>query len=321
MSSIRPVVARAPWVTAFQWLFFPVSLVAGVAAFGVVLAKHGPAVQAAMAIPLVVMVALFVAERRLPWDPAWNASHGDVGADLLSIATVAFGVESLFKVAGPLAVIWILSQLGLPAGWHVFPTHWPFWAQCALVIGFIELVKYWFHRLGHESKAWWPLHSVHHAVKRVYLLNGFRIHPLYHILTYVLGYFPCILLGAPTETLLVHTVNLGICGGFQHCNVDLKYGVLSKIFSTNEIHRWHHSTLLAEGNRNYGAILSIFDVIFGTWYHVPGASPARIGMVQEEGYPFNSYLAQLAIPFTYRKRVKYGSSERREVTPPLPEHP
>jgi sterol desaturase/sphingolipid hydroxylase (fatty acid hydroxylase superfamily) len=233
-----------------------------------------------------------------------------VGADLSSIGLVALGVESVLKVAGPAAVVWILARFALPAGARAFPQHWPFWAQCSLVIGFIELVKYWFHRLGHESRFWWPLHSVHHAVKRVYLLNGFRIHPLYHLMTYVLGYFPCILLGAPVETLLVHNVILGICGGFQHCNIDLKYGLLNYVFSTNEIHRWHHSTLKREGNRNYGACLSIFDVLFGTYFNAPGRSPEVIGMFAEQGYPLNSYWKQLAVPFMYRRWVKSEAARR-----------
>jgi ornithine lipid hydroxylase len=291
------------WVKAFQWLFFPVSMITGVAVMGVCLSRGVAVDQAALGIPLFFFALLAIFERLLPWDADWNRGRGDVGADVLSLGTVAFGVETLFKVAGPVAVVWILARFDLPADWHVFPRHWPFWAQCVLVILFIELVKYWFHRMGHETKFWWPLHSVHHAVKRVYLLNGFRIHPLYHILTYLLGYFPCILLGAPAETLLMHTVVLGIAGGFQHCNIHLKFGFLNYIFSTNEIHRWHHSTSTAEGNKNYGAILSIFDVIFGSYYNVPGKSPATIGMFRETGYPINSYWQQLAIPFTYAKRV------------------
>jgi sterol desaturase/sphingolipid hydroxylase (fatty acid hydroxylase superfamily) len=302
--TVTETVTTKPWVTAFQWLFFPVSLATGLAAIGYALGHGLPAEKVALPIPIFFLVLIAIFERILPWDPAWNRSRGDVKADLFSIATVALGLESFFKVGGPLAVIWTLSRLHLPPDWHAFPSHWPFWTQCLLVIGFIEFVKYWFHRMGHETKFWWPLHSVHHAVKRVYLLNGFRIHPLYHLFTYVLGYFPCIVLGAPAETLMVHTVALGICGGFQHCNIHLKYGFLNYIFSTNEIHRWHHSTKLAEGNKNYGAILSIFDVIFGTYYNVPGKSPETIGMVKEQGYPINGYLAQLAIPFTYKRRVK-----------------
>jgi sterol desaturase/sphingolipid hydroxylase (fatty acid hydroxylase superfamily) len=294
-----------PFVTAFQWLFFPVSLVSGLAAMGFALGRGtAVAAQLALGIPIFFMVLIAIAERLLPWDASWNRSRGDVLADLLSLGTVAFGLETLFKVGGPVAVIWILAKLDLPATWTAFPRHWPFWAQCLVVIGFIEFVKYWFHRMGHETKFWWPLHSVHHAVKRVYLLNGFRIHPLYHLLTYILGYFPCILLGAPPETLLVHTAALGIVGAFQHANVHLKFGFLNYVFSTNEIHRWHHSTRVEEGNKNYGAILSIFDVIFGSYYNVPGKSPEVIGMVHEEGYPIHDYFAQLAIPFTYRRRVK-----------------
>lgn len=276
----------------FQWLFFPVSLVAGVAAIGCALHYQVAPATAAMAIPIFFLVLLALCERILPYEPDWNRGRGDLAADLMSIGLVALGLENVLRVCS----VWALSAL--PAAWHVFPRHAPFWAQCALVIGFIELVKYWFHRMGHESKLWWPLHSVHHAVERVYLLNGFRIHPLYHLLTYLLGYLPCILLGAPPETLLVHTVILGICGGFQHCNVDLRFGLLNYVFSTNEIHRWHHSTRLSEGNRNYGAILSIFDVLFGTWYNVPGSRPARIGMADEEGYPMHDYLRQLLVPFT-----------------------
>ncbi len=310
MQTVSIAPDRAPtrvWTRAFQWLFFPLSLLGGVAAIGHALTRGVSAAEAsrlALVIPAVVLVLIAIFERILPFDAAWNRARGDVTADLLSLATAALGLETLFKVAGPLLVIAILSALHLPASWHVFPRHWPLWQQCLLVVAFIELVKYWFHRMGHETKAWWPLHSVHHAVKRVYLLNGFRIHPLYHVLTYVLGYFPCILLGAPAETLLVHTVALGICGGFQHCNIDLKYGFLNYVFSTNEIHRWHHSTKAEEGNKNYGAILSIYDVLFGTYFNVPGAAPAEIGMVEEEGYPMRSYWKQLAVPFMYRRWVR-----------------
>ena len=295
---------RTPLLRAFQWLFFPLSLVTGITVMGVAMAHGAPVALLATAIPLFFLVLIGVVERLLPYERDWNRARGDVGADLSSLVIVALGVESIFKAVGPVAVIWILTMLHLPKDFSVFPRTAPFWVQCAIVIVFIDFVKYWFHRMGHETRFWWPLHSVHHAVKRVHMLNGFRIHPIYHTLTYILGYFPCILLGAPAETLFVHTVILGIVGGFQHCNIDLRYGVLNYVFSTNEIHRWHHSTKVSEGNKNYGAIFSFFDVLFGTYHNVPGRAPAVIGMVHEEGYPLHSYLGQLAIPFTYGRRVK-----------------
>jgi sterol desaturase/sphingolipid hydroxylase (fatty acid hydroxylase superfamily) len=302
--SSTPAAPRSAAVRAFRWAFFPATLVAGLGAMAYVVATGRSAETAAMAIPIAVLVLLFAVERLLPWNPEWNRSHCDVAADLESMAIVARGLEAVLKVAGPVAAVWVLSRLGLPATWSVFPTRWPLWAQCALVVLFIEHAKYWFHRMGHESKAWWPLHSVHHAVKRVYLLNGFRIHPAYHFATYVLGYFPCILLGAPPVTLLVHNVLLGICGGFQHANIDLAYGPLNYVFSTNEVHRWHHSTLRREGNKNYGACLTVFDVLFGTYFNDKGRAPKAIGMFAEDGYPIRSYWKQLLIPLTYSRWVK-----------------
>ena len=60
----------------------------------------------AMAIPLTLMALIAVFERILPWNPDWNRSRGDVKADLLSILTVPFILETLFKVGGPVAVVW-----------------------------------------------------------------------------------------------------------------------------------------------------------------------------------------------------------------------
>lgn len=284
----------------FRTLFFPVSLVLGIVAMSYILKLNLPPELGTLGIPVISLVSIAIVERLLPFDASWNKSMGDVPADVSSLAVVAFGLEPVFKAIGPGLVVMVLSWFSLPANWTAFPTHWPFWAQCLLVILFIEFVKYWFHRINHENPYWWRLHSVHHAVKRLYWLNGFRIHPVYHVLTYLLGYFPCILLGAPAETLMMHVAVLGVCGGFQHCNIKLHHGFLNYIFSTNEMHRWHHSPDLAEGNKNYGAILIIYDVIFRTWYNVPGKSPAIIGFSDEKHYPLNNYAAQLLIPFWWR---------------------
>ncbi len=287
-------------VALFRRGFFPVSLALGIVAMSFILKYQLPPELGTLGIPVLSIILIAIAERILPFDASWNKPMGDIPADLSSLAVVAFGLEPIFKAIGPGLVVMVLSWMSLPPTWHIFPVQWPFWAQCLLVILFIELVKYWFHRINHENPYWWRLHSVHHAVKRLYWLNGFRIHPVYHVLTYLLGYFPCILAGAPPETLMMHVVVLGICGGFQHCNIQLNHGIFNYIFSTNEMHRWHHSPDLAEGNKNYGAILIIYDLIFGTWYNVPGKSPVIIGFSDEEYYPRNNYWAQLLIPFWWR---------------------
>ena len=167
----------------------------------------------------------------------------------------------------------------------------------------LEFAKYWFHRLGHEHPKWWPLHSVHHSVKRMHLLNGFRIHPLYHLCTFLLGVVPCYLIGASEEALIINSVILAIGGSIQHCNIKLRYGWLNYIFNTNELHRWHHSKNISEGNTNYGAVLIVYDVLFGTHYYRPDAEPLELGISDEERYPMNNYWKQLLIPFRWKSQI------------------
>ena len=170
----------------------------------------------------------------------------------------------------------------------------------ALLVLLADLAKYWFHRFGHEHPLGWRLHSVHHATKRVYWLNGFRIHPLYHIINFLLAVLPWLCLGASVEAVALHTVILAISAAFQHANVELRHGWLNTVFNTNELHRWHHSRRLDEANANYGAVLVLWDHLFGTYRPRTPGQPAEMGLENEAGYPMNSYFQQLLVPFRAR---------------------
>ena len=137
----------------------------------------------------------------------------------------------------------------------------------------------------------------------MHLLNGFRIHPLYHLCTFLLGVVPCYLIGASEEALIINSVILAIGGSIQHCNIKLRYGWLNYIFNTNELHRWHHSKNISEGNTNYGAVLIVYDVLFGTHYYRPDAEPLELGISDEERYPMNNYWKQLLIPFRWKSQI------------------
>lgn len=77
---------------------------------------------------------------------------------------------------------------------------------------------------------------------------------------------PFIILGAGREVTALFFVANGIIGLLQHCNVDLRLGWLNYVFSMVEPHRWHHTREIAQSNTNYGSNLSIWDVVFGTFY-------------------------------------------------------
>lgn len=256
-------------------------------------------------------VALVVVlERLVPFDPDWNRARGDVVADVLhnlfSTVVTAQVCQALLLVAlAPLAA-WLATRTG--ESW--WPSAWPLTAQTALAFVISELGAYWAHRVGHESDLGWRLHSVHHSPTRLYWLNAARDNPLGVVLLYVPSVAPLVVMGAPREMFAMVALFNAVVGLFQHANVDIRLGPLNYLFSVLEVHRWHHSTVVAEANHNYGSNLMIFDVLFGTVYW-PRDRPApdAIGIASVPDFP-TDYWGHLAVPFRWRAIVAARATER-----------
>lgn len=289
----------SPMWTLFEYGFMPTVYILFMSVIAYLISTSQSLEIASLALPLALMASVFVLERIHPLNPDWNRYLNDVRPDVGSFVLVALGLESCLKALSPLLATWMVLALNLPSA-RLLPAM-PLWLETIGFILFVEFAKYWFHRLSHTRDSLWPLHSVHHSVKRMHLLNGFRIHPLYHFITYVLGVLPCVLIGVKAESLIIHGVVLAIAATFQHANVKLRYGFLNYIFSTNELHRWHHSIIISEGNNNFGAILSLYDVIFGTHYLRNDPGPIELGIDREHLYPMNNFRDQLILPFRWKK--------------------
>jgi sterol desaturase/sphingolipid hydroxylase (fatty acid hydroxylase superfamily) len=284
-------------------LLFPLCLALGVGAALHIIRNGLPLAWVTAGIPAAMLLIVAVMERVMPYDAAANRARGDLRADLSCVVLVAGVLESAIGVIYPAiaATVYIwFEQVGLLKS--AFPSDWPLLLQAVLLLLLSDLAKYWFHRFGHETDLGWRLHSVHHAVKRVYWLNGFRIHPLYHLINFIIAVLPWVCLGANAQVVALYTVLLAASAAFQHANVDLRHGMLNYVFNTNTLHRWHHSRKLHESNANYGAVILLWDLLFGTYRTPDEGAPAEYGMVNETGYPMNSYLKQLIIPFQNRRQ-------------------
>ena len=73
------------------------------------------------------------------------------------------------------------------------------------------------------------------------------------------------MLGVPADVLLACLAITQPVLMLQHANVDLRSGWLNRVLSSNEVHRWHHSSRAAEANCNFGSALLLFDHLFGTY--------------------------------------------------------
>jgi sterol desaturase/sphingolipid hydroxylase (fatty acid hydroxylase superfamily) len=218
---------------------------------------------AAAQIPAFAIVIAF--ERIFPYQASWNRSRGDVRVDaahLVTITVVGALLQPGINAVGAGLGAWLSGGLGL----GLWPTHWPLAAQLALALAIGELFQYWVHRLEHEREFLWRFHATHHSAPRLYWLNASRFHFVDIALNNAAAFVPLVALGAGIEIFALWNLFAAIHGIFQHANLELRLGPLNWIFSMAELHRWHHSRLVEESNRNYGQNLIIWDIVFGTRY-------------------------------------------------------
>lgn len=246
-----------------------------------------------------VVILSTLLERLTPFRQEWNAPQGDLATDLLSTGVLVGLTEPLLKAAAPVALVALYGLTQTVGGWRLFPTALPFLVQVLLAMLIAEFGSYWSHRWHHGNRRLWWLHALHHSSERLYTLNNFRFHPLNHALNYLFGIFPLMLLGVPVDVLLGYLALTQPVLMLQHANLPLRNGILNYVFSTNEVHRWHHSSLPDEGNSNYGRALLLWDMVFGTFRYRPDAdAPQRIGLFASSRYPGKqSYVRQLMSMF------------------------
>ncbi len=282
-------------------VFLPAVLLLSVSSFLVTRHMGGSLAAMELAITLPTLAALGFAmwlELRMPHNPDWNTPRGDGATNWISFGVLAGVVQPLLKMLMPLLVIAVLDSAA-PAH-SLFPTELPFALQVLLATLLAELANYWVHRLHHTQRALWWLHALHHGSERLYSINNFRTHPVEYAVKTVVSLLPLMLLGAPADVLLGYVAITQPVLMLQHVNLPLRHSFMNYIFSTNTLHRWHHSTQPQEGNTNYGSALVLWDQVFGTFYYPKDkAEPAKVGLYAGSRYqPRASFGAQVLSMFS-----------------------
>jgi ornithine lipid hydroxylase len=232
-------------------------------------------------------------ERRFPHRSEWVPDGNELQTDLtfMTVVQLAFPPFAAFLFA--YALIEPVRALGLPFS-ALWPHGWPLWVQAVLMILTVDFLRYWLHRAAHQSPVLWRLHAVHHSVERLYWLNTARFHPLEKGLQMALDSVPFLLMMVDARVLALYYVAYATNGFFQHCNIDLRYGLLNYVVGSAETHRWHHSREPGEANANYGNTVIIWDLVFGTWFLPPQRQVSALGLHQP--YP-RTFLELMKAPF------------------------
>jgi len=237
-----------------------------------------------------IFLWLLLLERRLPYRREWQQADGqlraDLGHTLLNKGLVQFTIVQLMSLE-------FFANRGSGVVGSL-----PLVAQVVIGLIAIEFGLYWAHRLSHEVPLLWRFHAVHHSVRRLWIVNTGRFHFIDSNIS-VLASVPFLLVtGISMDAIVWVSAITAYIGVLTHCNVAMRGGWLNYVFNTPNMHRWHHSTNLAEGNTNYGQNLLLWDQLFGTFFLKPDSSPGVIGIL--ERMP-KRLLAQLGMPFVWKR--------------------
>jgi sterol desaturase/sphingolipid hydroxylase (fatty acid hydroxylase superfamily) len=220
-----------------------------------------------------------------------------------------------YITAGSVTVGLVNSLLGTVAlAWaerHTGPlAQAPISVALPLALLTFEGLNYAHHRLSHElpgafGRFLWLTHVAHHLPDRVYVVVHAALHPLNVVITQgIIMLLPLAGLGVTSEVTLAFNLLVGFHSIISHCNVDIRAGWLNYIFISTELHRFHHSADEREA-KNYGVVLSLLDLAFGTCYYRPGTIPAHLGVANSAAYPDpDEFWRVLRLPFTSRKEIK-----------------
>jgi ornithine lipid hydroxylase len=235
-----------------------------------------------------IIACLLVAEKAYCYRDDWRVPDGQTKANLAH-TFLNKGMVQFFIVIF-LALGWIAPRES------TLLSSWPMVFQVLIGLIASELGLYFAHRLSHEWPYLWRFHSVHHSVKRLWIVNTGRFHFIDSIVSIVASLPFLLLSGISTDAIIWVSAITAYIGILTHCNVDLRFGKISYIFNTPELHRWHHSTDPSIGNSNYGENLMIWDHLFKTFYLKKGKHVQTIGISE---YMPEKFAKQLEMPFRW----------------------
>jgi alkylglycerol monooxygenase len=151
---------------------------------------------------------------------------------------------------------------------------WQHWGGVALAVLLYDFCDYWLHRVSHESALFWAAHVVHHQSRRFNLSTALRQESAYALSGWMF-FLPLAVVGVPPVQFAIAGIVVLFYQFWIHTEHIGSLGPLDRWLSTPSNHRVHHSTNERYLDRNYGAILVVWDRLFGTFE--PESEPCVYG--------------------------------------------
>jgi sterol desaturase/sphingolipid hydroxylase (fatty acid hydroxylase superfamily) len=225
-------------------------------------------------IPVILLLVLGIIEAMGGLYLHDKRTKNDWSIEIVSLLTLPTLVQPIIFVI----TIWLAKSwfpqfedyfINLAVGWQVL----------AFLI-FDDMTQYWWHRLSHSNRMMWKLHRPHHVIEEMGVLVTYRNAIMYYafmpgiwlsaVLIYLgMGYIYLFYLPIKLVViLLAHSETKWDRFLYKYTFLNPLAWVVERLISTPSTHFAHHGLTAEDGishpNGNYGNLLFIWDVIFGT---------------------------------------------------------
>jgi sterol desaturase/sphingolipid hydroxylase (fatty acid hydroxylase superfamily) len=198
--------------------------------------------------------------RRRRGFPALRRRLGNIGIWLLNVVLAAFIYASpeTFRLE-------LQSALGV-----ALPS-WPIadpWLAFVAAFLLLDLLHYAAHRCQHAVPFLWRFHALHHSDPDVDVTTSVRHHPIEYAMAAGFYWLAVLALDIPVAVVTIHSVAVFAAASVTHGNMRLPEWLerlLQPVVITLDLHLVHHSIAYDEANANFGAVLSVWDRLFGTY--------------------------------------------------------
>ena len=137
-----------------------------------------------------------------------------------------------------------------------------------------DLCYYWYHRAGHAVAALWAIHGVHHQSEEFNVGVATR-HPWLSDSYSFVFYAPVPMLGVPPTHFFVAISIISFYALTVHSRVFHRPGLFFLV--TPATHIVHHARNKRYVNKNFGAMFTLWDRMFGTHVEVSPDDPPVLG--------------------------------------------
>ena len=229
---------------------------------------HWYATHAALIVAVVIPCAVVV-DRTHRW--ATGRDVEGTGTRLSLISALAFlGAKTVVgKLVFVALGLWVYANLRI---WTLDPFN------PVIFLGVFVLrdaIYYWVHRLEHRVHILWAAHMIHHSPETISATSSVRVpwmealyKPWFSLWLPLIGFNPLV--------AIAFDVFAAIVGLAQHTTRFTHTTVLDRVFVTPAAHRVHHGSNHEYIDKNFGAVLIIWDKMFGTYQ--PEVAPVIYGI-------------------------------------------